>query len=186
MWNIYGWQKIKYKQTINTKWWQYFTWTLAKWGKNGKMEFNEKTKNCTQTSAFHEPTNKKSNIQKTNVTQQIFTLRSKKNWETYRQQRNFVNKLRWQSIRNYFVEHCTGSSKQKDFWPTIKPFLTNKDSHFQNNIILSNNDEIINNQSDVAEIFINYFVNAANIKTLAVKVVLWMIIIQAFRLSEKM
>ena len=31
-------------------------------------------------------------------------LRSNKNWETYHQQRNFVNKLRRQSIRNYFVE----------------------------------------------------------------------------------
>jgi hypothetical protein len=41
------------------------------------MEFNEKTKNCTQTSAFHEPTTKKSNIQKTNVTQQIFTFKIK-------------------------------------------------------------------------------------------------------------
>jgi hypothetical protein len=48
---------------------------------------------------------------------------------------NFVNKLRRQSIRNYFVERCTGGPKQKDFRPTIKPFLTNKGSHFENNII---------------------------------------------------
>ena len=88
-------------------------------------------------------------------------LKSKKNWETYRQQRNFVNKLRRQSVRNYFVERCTDGPKQKDFWPTIKPFLTNKGRHFENNIILCNNDEIINNQSDVAEIFNNYFVNVA-------------------------
>jgi hypothetical protein len=86
-------------------------------------------------------------------------LRSKKNWETYRQQRNFVNKLRRQYIRNYFVERCTGGPKQEDFRPTIKPFLTNKGSHFENTIILCNNDEIINNQSDVAEIFNNYCVN---------------------------
>jgi hypothetical protein len=79
---------------------------------------------------------------------------------------------------------CLRWSKTKRFWPTIKPFLTNKGSHFENNIILCNNDEIINNQSDVAEIFNNYFVNV-QLKTLAVKVVLWMIIIQAFRPSEK-
>ena len=88
-------------------------------------------------------------------------LRSKKHQETYRQQRNFVNKLRRQSIRNYFVERCTGGPKQKDFQPTIEPFLRNKGSHFENNIILCHNDEIINNQSDVAEIFNNYFVNVA-------------------------
>ena len=111
-------------------------------------------------------------------------LRSKKNWKTYRNQRNFVNKLRRQSIRNYFVERCTGRPRQNYFWSIIKPFLTNKGSHFENNIILCNNDEIINNQSDVAEIFNNYFVNV-QLKTLAVKVVLWMIIIQAFRPSEK-
>jgi hypothetical protein len=39
--------------------------------------------------------------------------------------------------------------------------LLNKGSHFENNIILCNNDEIINNQSDVAEIFNNYVVNVA-------------------------
>jgi hypothetical protein len=88
-------------------------------------------------------------------------LRSKKNWKTYRNQRNFVNKLRRQSIRNYFVERCTGRPRQNYFWSIIKPFLTNKGSHFENNIILCNNDEIINNQSDFAEIFNNYFVNVA-------------------------
>jgi hypothetical protein len=41
-------------------------------------------------------------------------LRSKKNWETYCQQRNFVNKLRRQSIRNYFVECCTGGQPLAD------------------------------------------------------------------------
>jgi hypothetical protein len=51
-------------------------------------------KKCTQTSAFHEPTTKKSNIQKQMLHNKYLHLRSKINWETYRQQRNFVNKLR--------------------------------------------------------------------------------------------
>ena len=73
--------------------------------------------------------------------------RSKKNWEMYRQQRNYVNKLRRYSIRNYFVERCTGGCKQKDFWPTIKPVLTNKGSHFENSIILcQNNDNTLLNR----------------------------------------
>ena len=31
-------------------------------------------------------------------------VRSRKNWENYRQQRNVVTKLKRQSIRNYFLE----------------------------------------------------------------------------------
>ena len=88
-------------------------------------------------------------------------VRSRQNWDNYRQQRNLVTKLKRKSIRNYFIERCTGGPKQKDFWPTIKPFLTNKGSHFDNNIVLCNNDDIINDQSEVAEIFNNYFVNVA-------------------------
>ena len=145
----------------------------------------KKTKTVHKPAPFMNQQLRKAIYKKQMLHNKYLHLRSKKNWETYRQQRNFVNKLRRQFIRNYFVERCTGGPKQKYFWPTINPFLTNKGSHFENNIILCNNDEIINNQSDVAEIFINYFVNAANIKTLAVKVVLWMIIIQAFRPSEK-
>jgi hypothetical protein len=41
-----------------------------------------------------------------------------------------VNKIKKQSIRNYFIERCAGGPKSKHFWPTIKPFLTNKGSHF--------------------------------------------------------
>ena len=57
--------------------------------------------------------------------------KNKQNWEIYRKQRNLVNKIiKKQSIRNYFIERCTGGPKSKHFWPTIKPFLTNKGSHF--------------------------------------------------------
>jgi hypothetical protein len=67
--------------------------------------------------------------------------KNKQNWEIYRKQRNLVNKIKKQSIRNYFIERCAG----KHFWPTIKPFLTNKGSHFAKDIILCENDNIINN-----------------------------------------
>ena len=49
-----------------------------------------------------------------------------KNWEAYRLQRNLVTKLKKQSVNNYFIERCTGGPKSKDFWPTVKPFLSNK------------------------------------------------------------
>ena len=62
--------------------------------------------------------------------------KTKSNWENYRQQRNLVTKIKKRSIKTYFFERCIGGPKSKDFWPTIKPFITNKGSHFTKNIIL--------------------------------------------------
>jgi hypothetical protein len=55
--------------------------------------------------------------------------RSSKSWEQYRKQRNTVTKIKRKSIRNYFLERCVGGPKNKDFWHTIKPFLTNKEGN---------------------------------------------------------
>jgi hypothetical protein len=46
------------------------------------------------------------------------------------------------------IERCVGGPKQKDFWPTIKSFITNKGSYFENNIILTDDDRIINDIFD--------------------------------------
>jgi hypothetical protein len=43
---------------------------------------------------------------------------NKQNWEIYRKQKNLVNKIKKQSIRNYFIERCAGGPKSKHFWPT--------------------------------------------------------------------
>jgi hypothetical protein len=48
--------------------------------------------------------------------------KTNKNWEAYRKQRNFVNKLKKKSVHKYFYERCAGGPKSSDFWPTIKPF----------------------------------------------------------------
>jgi hypothetical protein len=61
------------------------------------------------------------NLHQKNVSK---TQRSSKSWEQYRKQRNIVTKIKRKSIRNYFLERCVGGPKNKDFWPTIKPFLT--------------------------------------------------------------
>ena len=29
-------------------------------------------------------------------------------------------------VNKYFIERCVRGCKSKDFWPTVKPFLTNK------------------------------------------------------------
>ena len=84
-----------------------------------------------------------------------------KYWDIYRRQRNLVTKMKKQAIKQYFHEKCAGGPKSCDFWPTIKPFLSNKGYKNSNCILLSENNKIINDQSEVSEIFNHYFVNVA-------------------------
>lgn len=88
-------------------------------------------------------------------------FRSPLNWEKYRLQRNHVTKLKKTSMRVYFFERCAGGPKSKDFWPTIKPFLSKKGSDGGSEILLSENDKIISDQKQVCEVFNDFFVNVA-------------------------
>ena len=65
--------------------------------------------------------------------------KSSLNLESYRTQGNYVTKLKKTSMRVYLFERCAGGPKSKDFWPTIKPFLSKKGSE----ILLSENEENI-------------------------------------------
>ena len=72
------------------------------------------------------------------------------------------DQLKKTSISAYFFEHCAGDPKSKDFWPTIKPFLSKKGSDGGSEILLSKkNDKIISDQKDVCEVFNDFFVNVA-------------------------
>ena len=70
-------------------------------------------------------------------------------------------KKKKKSMRHYFFERCSGGPKSKDFWLTIKPFLSKKGSGGESEIILSENDKIISDQKEVCNIFNSYFVNVA-------------------------
>jgi len=87
--------------------------------------------------------------------------RDTKSWELYRQQRNLVTKIKRESVKNYFIQRCVGGPKSKDFWPTIKSFLTNKGCNFQSDIILNENDNLLTSQSDICDVFNNFFTNVA-------------------------
>ena len=54
-----------------------------------------------------------------------------------------------------------GGPKSKDFWPTIKPFLSKKGSDGGNEVILCENEKIVSDQTEVCNIFNKYFVNVA-------------------------
>ena len=70
------------------------------------------------------------------------------NIERYRILRNKCVKLRLSSQRNYFEQRCDGGPKNQHFWPTIKPFITNK-CKSNKDILLCENDNIINHPSEV-------------------------------------
>lgn len=88
--------------------------------------------------------------------------RSGENWNRYRKQRNLVTKLRRKSIRTYFQLKCEGTNNKNTFWQTIKPFISNKHKGSGDNIILREGSDIITNQSDVCNVFNDYFANVAS------------------------
>ena len=71
----------------------------------------------------------------------------------YRKQRNYVTKLSKQSLQLYFFERCSGGPKSKDFWPTIKPFLSSKSSKSDCDIILLENDTLVSDQNEVSTLY---------------------------------
>ena len=67
-----------------------------------------------------------------------------------------------ESISMYFLERCGGGPKSKDFWPTIKPFLSQKSTTKTNsNIILKEDDNLISDQSVVCEKMNDFCINIA-------------------------
>ena len=75
--------------------------------------------------------------------------------------RNLSAKLKRQSIRNYFSERCAGGPKSKEFWPTVKPFLSSKGLLIDPVIILSENNHIVSDQISIVSILNEFYVNVA-------------------------
>ena len=58
-------------------------------------------------------------------------------------------------------ERCAGGPKSKDFWPTVKPFPSNKGLLNDSVIILCENDTIVSEQAAVSGILNKFYVNVA-------------------------
>ena len=65
-------------------------------------------------------------------------------------------------MRVYFFERCAGGPKSKDFWPTIKPFLSKKGSDGGSEVILCEGEKVISDQAEVCTIFNSFFANVAS------------------------
>lgn len=84
-------------------------------------------------------------------------LKSRHLWERYRTQRNKVTKLRKQCKNQYLKEQCIMESNGKDFWKTIKPLVSSKSTGNLSDIALMEDNLIINENIQVANIMNNYF-----------------------------
>ena len=88
--------------------------------------------------------------------------KTSKHWEKYSKQRNLVTKLKRKSINTYFIERCVDGCKNKSFWPTVKPFLTNKGTIVKKIQFFCENETLINDQAQVCDIFNDFSVNVVN------------------------
>ena len=80
------------------------------------------------------------------------------NWEKYRKLRNECVKLTKRAKKEYFKNiNIKSINDNRKFWKIIKPNFANKNK--TQKIILVENNEIIKEDKEIAEIFNNYFVN---------------------------
>ena len=66
------------------------------------------------------------------------------------------------AIKAYFSKKCNdGASTSKDFWNCMKPFLSEKNCRNDGSIILKESSKIINESTEVANVFNDYFIDIA-------------------------
>ena len=87
--------------------------------------------------------------------------RTNENLKSYKKQRNFCSKLYKKERKKYYERlDLNNVTDNKKLWKTVKPFLSDKVTFPQ--IALVENDEIISDESKVANSFNNFFENAVH------------------------
>ena len=108
---------------------------------------------------------RKACFRKSMLRNRFFKGRNNVNWEAYKRARNDATKLRNTSMTKYFDDKCNSKVKQdpKSFWPTIKPYFTDKKSGSSNQIItLNTGGKIINDPNIVSDSFNSFFSTVAD------------------------
>ena len=85
---------------------------------------------------------------------------SQLSWETFRKQRNKVTALKRRGMKDFCVDACTNLKHHGEFWKKMKPLLPSKGKS-KSKTILFENDRVINNSLEVAEVFNKYFCDTA-------------------------
>ena len=93
-----------------------------------------------------------------------FKVRSNKEFRLkYTQWWNRVVSVKNASLRKYFSQQSSRSN-HKDFYKMVKPFFSDKNNNTDSKLFLRENDSIISDPIQVAEIFNAYYVSLAEYK----------------------
>ncbi|XP_068735466.1 uncharacterized protein [Montipora capricornis] len=87
--------------------------------------------------------------------------RTDENYEQYKCQRNKCTSLRRKAIREDFRRKSLESENPREFWSAYRPFLNSKTKQ-ANDIILKEDNIVINDKKEIADLFNNYFVQTAD------------------------
>ena len=83
--------------------------------------------------------------------------RLKEDWEKCKQQRNYCVKLRNEARKQYFSNLDLTYARKSGFWDALGPVFSSKTKKKGKRIILVEQNEIISDDSKVAEIFNRHF-----------------------------
>ena len=86
--------------------------------------------------------------------------RDRSYWESYRKVRNTYAGEYRKSMNSYFESKCQ-QGRNKTFWQTIKPFLSNK-VKTASSITLKEEGQVISKPTDIASVFVKHFTTAAD------------------------
>ena len=110
---------------------------------------------------------RKTIMRRSQLQTKYFKNKSENNYLAFKKQRNFCSKLYKKERKKYYNSlDIKNITDKKQFWKTIKPFLSEK-SKVTSKIKLKDKNKIISNDDKVAEEFSTFFENV--VKTLNIK-----------------
>ena len=83
------------------------------------------------------------------------------NYNQYKIQRNICTSLRRKAIKDHFVKKSSEPENPREFWNAYRPFLHGKTKQ-ANDIIIKENNVIINDKKEIAELFNAHFIQIAD------------------------
>ena len=83
------------------------------------------------------------------------------NYEAFKTQQITGTSLRRKAIKQHFAKRTADTKNPREFWSTFRPFLHTK-SKQANYIILKENDRIISDKREIANLLNDYFVHIAD------------------------
>ena len=87
--------------------------------------------------------------------------RTDANYDHYQIQRNICTSLRRKALIEHFVKNSSEPENQREFWNAYRPFLHGKTKQ-ANDIIITENNVVISDKREIAELFNAHFIQIAD------------------------